>query len=176
MRDIPSYRAKLAHYAGQRACVASVFRNAHHLAGEMGFRWQVAQQHPLSRQRPLWVISGHRVTFASCPLYPPKADIRQSTTSAAVLSSERSELGTSVTRAAVVRDPSIAAGIGQFAIIQSVSPSVGVDVTPVDVRDPAEIERAVTGSRPDGESVVCGLSWSDRLRRRRRPCPTWSCR
>jgi len=51
------------------------------------------------------------------------------------------EIAPSVTRAAVVRDPSIAAGIGQFAIIQSVAPSVGVDVTPVDVRDP---ERAVT--------------------------------
>jgi len=54
------------------------------------------------------------------------------------------EIAPSVTRAAVVRDPSIAAGIGQFAIIQSVAPSVGVDVTPVDVRDPANIERAVT--------------------------------
>jgi len=54
------------------------------------------------------------------------------------------EIAPNVTRAAVVRDPSIAAGIGQFAIIQSVAPSVGVDVTPIDVRDTAEIERAVT--------------------------------
>jgi putative ABC transport system substrate-binding protein len=53
------------------------------------------------------------------------------------------EIAPSVTRAAVIRDPSIAAGIGQFAIIQSVAPSVGVEVTPVDVRDAAEIERAV---------------------------------
>ena len=49
-----------------------------------------------------------------------------------------------MTRAAILRDPSIAAGIGQFAIIQSVAPSVGVDVTPIDVRDATEIERAVT--------------------------------
>ncbi len=54
------------------------------------------------------------------------------------------EIAPGVTRAAVVRDPSIAAGIGQFAIIQSVAPSVSVDVTPIDVRDAAEIERAVT--------------------------------
>ncbi len=48
-----------------------------------------------------------------------------------------------VTRAAVLRDATFAAGIGQFAVIQSVAPSVGVDVSPIDVRDAAEIERAV---------------------------------
>ncbi len=54
------------------------------------------------------------------------------------------EIAPGVTRAAILRDKSIAAGIGQFAIIQSVAPSVGVDVTPIDLRDVAEIERAVT--------------------------------
>ena len=54
------------------------------------------------------------------------------------------EIVPGVTRAAILRDTSIAAGIGQFAIIQSVAPSVGVDVTPIDLRDAAEIERAVT--------------------------------
>jgi putative ABC transport system substrate-binding protein len=54
------------------------------------------------------------------------------------------EIAPSVTRAAILRDTSIAAGIGQFAIIQSAAPSVGVDVTPIDLRDAAEIERAVT--------------------------------
>jgi len=54
------------------------------------------------------------------------------------------EIAPGVTRAAILRDTSIAAGIGQFAIIQSVAPSIGVDVTPIDVRDAAEIERAVT--------------------------------
>jgi putative tryptophan/tyrosine transport system substrate-binding protein len=53
------------------------------------------------------------------------------------------EIAPSATRAAILRDASIAAGIGQFAIIQSVAPSVGVDVTPVDVRDAADIERDV---------------------------------
>ena len=54
------------------------------------------------------------------------------------------EIAPGVTRAAVLRDPAIAAGIGQFAIIQSVAPSVGVDVRPIDMRDAAEIERAVS--------------------------------
>jgi putative ABC transport system substrate-binding protein len=53
------------------------------------------------------------------------------------------EIAPSVTRAAVLWDPTIPSGIGQFAIIQSVAPSVGVEVHPVNVGDAAEIERAV---------------------------------
>jgi putative ABC transport system substrate-binding protein len=49
-----------------------------------------------------------------------------------------------VTRAAVIRDPAITAGIGEFGSIQSVAPSVGVEVSPVNVRDAGEIERAIT--------------------------------
>jgi putative ABC transport system substrate-binding protein len=48
-----------------------------------------------------------------------------------------------VTRAAVLRDSTITAGIGQFAVIQSVAPSVGVDVSPITGRDASEIERAI---------------------------------
>ena len=54
------------------------------------------------------------------------------------------EIAPGVTRAAVLRDPAIAAGIGQFAAIQSVAPSFGVEVSPINVRDAGEIERAVT--------------------------------
>ena len=54
------------------------------------------------------------------------------------------EIAPGVTRAAVLRDPAIAAGIGQFGAIQAVAPSFGVEVSPVDVRDAGEIERAVT--------------------------------
>ena len=53
------------------------------------------------------------------------------------------EIAPDVTRAAVLRDPAIAAGTGQFAVIQSVAPSRGVEVIPVNMRDAAEIERAV---------------------------------
>ena len=54
------------------------------------------------------------------------------------------EIAPGVTRAAVLRDPAIAAGVGQFAVIQSVAPALGVEVNPVSVRDATEIERAVT--------------------------------
>ena len=53
------------------------------------------------------------------------------------------EIAPRVTRAAVLRDPSIASGIGQFAAVQAVAPSLGVELSPVDVRDAPEIERAV---------------------------------
>jgi putative ABC transport system substrate-binding protein len=53
------------------------------------------------------------------------------------------EIAPSVTRAAVLRDSADPSGIGQFATIQSVAPSVGVDVSPINLRDAAEIERAV---------------------------------
>ena len=43
----------------------------------------------------------------------------------------------------MIRDPAITAGIGQFAVIQYVSRSVGVEVSPVDVHDAPEIERRV---------------------------------
>ena len=53
------------------------------------------------------------------------------------------QIAPSVTRAAVLRDPNITAGVGQFAVIQSAAPSVGVDVSPIDLGDAAEIEREV---------------------------------
>jgi putative ABC transport system substrate-binding protein len=55
------------------------------------------------------------------------------------------ELAPNVTRTAVLRDPALAAGIGQFAAIQALAPpALGVELTPIDMRDPAEIERAIT--------------------------------
>jgi putative ABC transport system substrate-binding protein len=54
------------------------------------------------------------------------------------------EIAPGVTRVAVLRDPTIPAGIGQFASIQSVAPSFGVELSPLDVRDASEIERDVT--------------------------------
>jgi putative ABC transport system substrate-binding protein len=51
------------------------------------------------------------------------------------------EVAPSIKRVAVLRDPTITAGIGQFAVIQSVAGTVGVDVIPTNIRDAAEIER-----------------------------------
>ena len=61
-----------------------------------------------------------------------------------------------MTRVAVLRDPAIAAGIGQFAAIQAVAPSFGVELSPIDVRDAGEIERAVAAfaREPNGGLIV----------------------
>ena len=61
------------------------------------------------------------------------------------------QIAPGVTRAAVLRDPAITAGIGQFAVIQAVAPSIGMEVSPVNVRDPGEIERAVAAFARSGE-------------------------
>jgi putative ABC transport system substrate-binding protein len=53
------------------------------------------------------------------------------------------QIAPGVTRAAVLWDPAIAAGIGQFAIIQSVAPSLGVELKPIYVRDASTIEQAI---------------------------------
>jgi putative ABC transport system substrate-binding protein len=61
-------------------------------------------------------------------------------------------------RAAVLRDATIPQGIGQFAAIQAVAPSLGVELRPIDVHDAPEIERAVTAfSRSsNGGLIVTG--------------------
>jgi putative ABC transport system substrate-binding protein len=71
------------------------------------------------------------------------------------------EIAPDVTRAAVLRDPAIAAGTGQFAVIQSVAPSRGVEVIPVNMRDATEIERAVAAFARSGNGgliVTAGVA------------------
>jgi putative ABC transport system substrate-binding protein len=53
------------------------------------------------------------------------------------------QIAPGLTRAAIIRDAALSSGIGQFAAIQSVAPSLGVEVIPVNVRDAGEIERSV---------------------------------
>jgi putative ABC transport system substrate-binding protein len=66
------------------------------------------------------------------------------------------QLAPGVTRAAVLRDPTTTSGIGQFAVIQSVAQSVGVEVSAMNMRDGGEIERAVAGfaRSPNGGLIV----------------------
>jgi ABC-type uncharacterized transport system substrate-binding protein len=66
------------------------------------------------------------------------------------------EIAPRVTRAAVIRDPAIAAGAGQLGAIQSVAPSFGVELSPVNVRDATEIERDVAAfaRAPNGGLIV----------------------
>ena len=53
------------------------------------------------------------------------------------------EMAPVVTRAVVLRDPASAAGIGQFAAIQSAASALGVELVPLSEQDPSEIERGV---------------------------------
>ena len=54
------------------------------------------------------------------------------------------EIAPGVTRAAVLRDPTVITGASQFAAIQAVAPSLRVEVNPINLRDAGEIEHAVT--------------------------------
>jgi putative ABC transport system substrate-binding protein len=76
------------------------------------------------------------------------------------------QIAPAVTRAAVLRDPAIPAGIGQLAAIQAVAPSLGVEIIPVNVRDALEIERAVAvfARSANGGLIVTGspLSFAHR--------------
>ena len=66
------------------------------------------------------------------------------------------EIAPRVTRAAVLRNPAIASGSGQLGAIQAVAPSFGVELSPVNVRDAGEIERAVAAfaRSPNGGLIV----------------------
>jgi putative ABC transport system substrate-binding protein len=66
------------------------------------------------------------------------------------------EIAPRVTRVAVLRDPGNQTGIGQFAAMQSVAPSLGVELSPIGVSTASEIERAVSavGLRPNGGLIV----------------------
>jgi putative ABC transport system substrate-binding protein len=70
------------------------------------------------------------------------------------------ELAPNLTRAAVLRDPSLTVGIGQYAAIQALaSPSLGVELIPIDVRDDlTEMERAIIAfaREPNGGLIVTG--------------------
>ena len=66
------------------------------------------------------------------------------------------EIAPSVTRVAVLRDPAIPSGTGQFGVIQAVAPSLRVETSPVNMRDAGEIERAVAAfaRSPNGGLIV----------------------
>ena len=54
------------------------------------------------------------------------------------------EIAPTVTRVAILRDPAVPEGIGQFTIIQSAAQALRVEVSPVDIRNAGEIERTLT--------------------------------
>ncbi len=64
------------------------------------------------------------------------------------------QIAPDITRVTVLRDPSFSAGIGQFAAIQTAAPSLGVEVTAMDVRDPRAFEKGITDF---ARQANCGL-------------------
>jgi putative ABC transport system substrate-binding protein len=77
------------------------------------------------------------------------------------------EIAPDLKRAAVLRNLATAAGSGQFGAIQALAPSLGVEVSPINVRDAGEIERAITSfarSSNGGLIVTGGSAINDRER------------
>jgi putative ABC transport system substrate-binding protein len=72
------------------------------------------------------------------------------------------QIAPTVTRVAVLRDAALSAGIGQFAVIQSVAPSIGVDVSAIKLRDARQIEQDVTrfANSPNGGLILTGSALS----------------
>ena len=69
------------------------------------------------------------------------------------------EIAPGVKRAAIFWDPKLPAGIGQFAIIQSVAPSLGIDVIPIRYRDPSELDRAIAAFASAGNGGLIVTSY-----------------
>jgi putative tryptophan/tyrosine transport system substrate-binding protein len=68
------------------------------------------------------------------------------------------EIAPRITRLAVLRDSAIAAGPGQFGVLQAFAPSLGLELRPVDLRDAGEIERSINAFAQDGNGglIVTG--------------------
>jgi len=65
------------------------------------------------------------------------------------------EIAPNVTHAAILRNAGTATGIGQFAVIQAMAPLVGIEVSSIDLREPAQIERAIaTFARRSNGGVI----------------------
>jgi putative tryptophan/tyrosine transport system substrate-binding protein len=76
------------------------------------------------------------------------------------------QIAPNVTRALVFRDPATAAGIGQFAAVRSVAQNLGIELTPVNVRDADEIERSVAAFARSGSGGMIVTSGGTGARRK----------
>jgi putative ABC transport system substrate-binding protein len=76
------------------------------------------------------------------------------------------QIAPGVTRAAVLRDPALGSGTSQFAVIQAVAPSLRVEVSPLNMREAGEIERAVAAfaRAPNGGLIVTASPVAQRHR------------
>jgi len=66
------------------------------------------------------------------------------------------QLSPALKRVAVIRDPVLGSGIGQFAVIQAIAPALGLEITAVNVRDRSEMTQTITAfaDSPNGGLVV----------------------
>jgi putative ABC transport system substrate-binding protein len=66
------------------------------------------------------------------------------------------EIAPRVTRAAIIRDPTLTAAVAQFAAIQSAAASLGVELSPIDMRNTGEVERTIAAfaRSPNGGLIV----------------------
>ena len=76
------------------------------------------------------------------------------------------QIAPNVTRALVVRDPTSAAGIGQFAAVRSVAQNLGIELTPVDIRYSDEIEQTVAAFARSGNGGMIVTSGGTGSRRK----------
>ena len=72
------------------------------------------------------------------------------------------EIAPTVTRVAVLRDPELTSGIGQFAVIQYVAPSFGMEVSAISIREAGEIEKDIAkfASSPNGGLILTASALS----------------
>jgi putative ABC transport system substrate-binding protein len=72
------------------------------------------------------------------------------------------EIAPTVTRVAVLRDPELTSGVGQFAVIQYVAPSVGMEVSAISISDAREIEKDIAkfASAPNGGLILTATALS----------------
>ena len=68
------------------------------------------------------------------------------------------QIAPGLTRVAVIRDPETPQGVGQFSAVHSLAPSLGLDVSPVNAREPSEIDRTlkVIAQTPNSGLIVTG--------------------
>jgi ABC-type uncharacterized transport system substrate-binding protein len=72
------------------------------------------------------------------------------------------QIAPGVVRVGVLRNPAVASGIGQFSAIQSAAQSLSVELSPIDIRDAGEIERAVGefSRAPNSGLIVTSSAWA----------------
>jgi ABC-type uncharacterized transport system substrate-binding protein len=68
------------------------------------------------------------------------------------------QIAPQTTRVGLIRDPTVATAAGYFGVIQTAASSLGVEVSPINIRDAGEIERAVAAfaHKPNGGLIVPG--------------------